>query len=95
MVRYLVALAIAVALALLLLDGPLWLGIPLGLAIILLVQKLSDVAMDRSTSPTSRAGELPWLFIGIALSGLALMLLAAAKSTLIHKNDPPSYYRSP
>lgn len=93
--RYLVALAIAVAFALLLRDGPLWIGIPLGFAIILLVQKLGDVAMDRGTSPTSRMGELPWLLVAIALGGLAMMLLATAKSTLIHKNDPPSYYGVP
>lgn len=90
--RYLVALAIAVALAFLLMDGPLWLAIPLGFAIILLVHKLGDLAMDRSSGAAGRFGELSWILVAIVVGGLATLLLATAKSTLIHKDDPPSYY---
>jgi hypothetical protein len=93
--RYLVALAIAVVLALLLQDGPLWIAIPLGFAIILLVQKLGDAAMDHSTSPANRTGELPWVLVAIALSGLAMLLFATAVSTLKHRYDPPPSYYGP
>ena len=93
--RYVVALATAVGLAWLLLDSSLWLTIPLVFAIVLLVYKFGDLAMDRAISRDSRLGAFAWVIVAFALSGLAMLLYGTAKSTLIHKNDPPSYYGNP
>jgi hypothetical protein len=93
--RYVVALAIAVGCALLLLDGPLWLTVPLGFGIVLLVSKLGDLAMERATSRDSRLGAFAWILVAVAVSGLAMMLYGAAKSTLMPKPQPPSYYGNP
>jgi hypothetical protein len=88
-----VALGIVVGFGLLLEDGSLWLTIPIGFAVILVVNKLGDVAMERSSGSESRTGELMWVIVAIALAGLAMMLYAAAKQTLTPK--PPTYYGGP
>jgi len=93
--RYVVALALVVGLGFVLLDGLLWLGILIGFAVILLVNKLGDIAMYRSSFSRSRVGEMTWVVVTIALAGLAMMLYGTAKRTLMPKQDPPSYYGNP
>lgn len=93
--RYVIALALVVGLGFVLLDGPLWLGIAIGCAVILLVNKLGDLAMYRSSFCSSRVGEMAWVIIAIALAGLAMTLYGTAKRTLMPKQDPPSYYGNP
>jgi hypothetical protein len=93
--RYVIGLAIAVGCALLLLDGPLWLTVPLGFAIVLLVCKLGDVAMERAISRDSRLGAFAWILVAVAVSGLAMILYGTAKSTLMPKPQQPSYYGNP
>jgi len=93
--RYVVALALGVGLGFVLLDGLLWLGILIGFAVILLVNKLGDIAMYRSSFSRSRVGEMTWVVVTIALAGLAMMLYGTAKRTLMPKQDPPSYYGNP
>jgi len=89
--RHVIALGLVVGLGFVLLDGPLWLGIPIGLAVILFVNKLGDLAMDRSIVSGSRVGAMTWIIVAIGLAGLAMMLYGTTKNSLMPKQTPPSY----